>query len=286
MLPYVFLGEWISPKLAWLKIGSYGVNMALGFLTGLWLLGRELRRRNIPAVYAETVIFLAIIGGVIGAKLAYVLTEAEHFSWTELISGSGLTWHGGLILAAGMVIGWFIYKKLPIPVMLDAVAPMLASGYAFGRVGCQISGDGCYGLPCSPDAFDKIFCMAYPNGIVPTNIEVHPTPLYEAFVNFVLFGVLLKIRGKFKNPGILFSIYLIVSGFSRFFVEFIRRADGRPDRFLGLRDAHLIALGQVVLGLLLVWIFTKFRSSKIPDYGIMPATPEPVPAKVQRKRKK
>ncbi|MBP7159858.1 prolipoprotein diacylglyceryl transferase, partial [Myxococcota bacterium] len=61
--------------------------MALGFLTGLWLLGRELRRRNIPAVYAETVIFLAIIGGVIGAKLAYVLTEAEHFSWTELISG-------------------------------------------------------------------------------------------------------------------------------------------------------------------------------------------------------
>lgn len=289
MLPYVFLGEWISPSLSWLKIGSYGVMMALGFLTALWLLARDLRRRNLPPAYAETVVFLAIVGGVLGSKLAYLWTEAEHFEWGDLLSGSGLTWHGGLILAATMIIVWFRIRRLPVPVMLDAVAPMLASGYAFGRLGCQVSGDGCYGLPCSPESWDRIFCMAYPHGIVPTTVEVHPTPLYEAFVNFALFGVLWKLRTRIRHPGVLFAIYLAVSGLSRFAVEFIRRADGRPDRFLELRDAHLVALAQLVLALALgLWWWYR-RGRGVPDYGVMPAPvaagAQPEEARAHRRRK-
>lgn len=279
MLPYVFMGEWISPSLAWLKIGSYGVMMALGFLTSMWLLTRELRRRNLPPAYAETVVLLAIVGGVLGSKLAYLLTEADHFAWGDLLSGSGLTWHGGLILAAALIIGWFRYRRLHLPVMLDAVAPMLASGYAFGRLGCQISGDGCYGLPCAPGLWDRVVCMAYPHGIVPTLEKVHPTPLYEAFANFALFGVLWKLRTRVRHPGILFGIYLVVSGSSRFVVEFVRRADGRPDRFLDLRDAHWVALGQVALGLVLAVWWHYRRERGVPDYGVMPAVSATAPVR-------
>lgn len=286
MLPYVFLGEWISPHLAWLKIGSYGVMMAIGFLTAAWLLARELKRRNIPPAYADTIILLGIVGGVLGSKLAYMLTEAEEFHWGDLLSGAGLTWHGGLILAAALIIGWFVRKRLPLPVMLDAVAPMLASGYAFGRLGCQVSGDGCYGLPCGPDAVDRFLCMAYPHGIVATQEEVHPTPLYEAAVNFLLFALLWRLRTRIRNPGVLFGIYLAGSGLSRFAVEFIRRPDGRPDRIWGLRDAHLVALGQVLLGVILVAWWGIRRAPGLPEYGILaPAAAASAPAPRRRKHR-
>jgi phosphatidylglycerol:prolipoprotein diacylglycerol transferase len=280
MWPYVV--EW-----GWFKIGTYGVMMAVGFLTASWLLARDLKRRNMSPAIADTIVLLGIVGGVLGAKLAYMWTEARSFEWGDLLSGNGLTWHGGLILAAAMIIGFFFWKGLPLRVMLDVVAPELATGYAFGRLGCQISGDGCYGVPCGPDAVDKFLCMAYPNGIVPEHAVVHATPMYEAAANFALFGILWKLRGRIRNPGVLFGIYLVASGASRFAIEYIRRADGRPDRFWGLRDAHLIALGQIVLGLVLLawWGFKKPAS--LPDYGVMPASaPAPSTAPVRARRRK
>ncbi len=287
MLPYVFLGEWIHPSLAWLKIGSYGVMMACGFLTAAWLLSRDLRRRNLDPAISDAVILLGIIGGVLGSKLAYMLTEADRFEWGDLLSGSGLTWHGGLILATVLIVGYFYVKRLPLRVMLDAVAPELASGYAFGRLGCQVSGDGCYGLPCSADSLDRVFCMAYPNGIVPTLEQVHPTPVYESLSNFVLFVILWKLRGRIRNPGVLFAIYLVVSGLSRFLVEFIRQPESRPDRFWSLRDAHLIALGQVLLGLILGTWWALRKPASLPDCGVMPVQAEAsaVAGKGRRRRK-
>lgn len=279
MWPYVV--EW-----GWFKIGTYGVMMACGFLTASWLLARDLRRRNMSPAIADTVILLGIVGGVLGAKLAYMLTEAPTFRFGDLLSGSGLTWHGGLILAAAMIIAYFFWKKLPLRVMLDSVAPELASGYAFGRLGCQVSGDGDYGIPCTPDSLDRIFCMAYPNGIVPTHEQVHPTPVYEALSNFLLFWVLWKLRDRIRNPGVLFAIYLVVSGLSRFFVEFIRQPESRPERFWGLRDAHLIGLGQVVLGVVLgVW-FSLVKKPGLPDYGVMPVAVEASPSSGNRRKRR
>jgi len=139
-------------------------------------------------------------------------------------------------------------------------------------------------MECVPGALDSFMCMAFPNGIVPTapGVLVHPTPLYEAMSNFILFGVLWAIRKKFKRPGILFAIYLAWSGLSRFAIEFIRRADGRPDRFLGLRDAHLIALAQVVLALIvLAWAVYR-NLPRNQEYGILPA--QTVPEKAAKKK--
>ncbi|MBM4395213.1 MAG: prolipoprotein diacylglyceryl transferase [Deltaproteobacteria bacterium] len=278
-----------------LKIGTYGVMMACGFMTALWLLTRDLRRRNIDPKVAETTVFLGIIGGVIGAKLAYMFTEAETATFKDFFSGSGLTWHGGLILAAALIIGWYAWKKLPVLVMVDATAPMLASGYAFGRIGCQESGDGDYGLSCgnlvdrancwllgqyNPIEFCRMegipsFCMSYPRGIVPTDELVHPTPVYEALDNFALFGVLWAVRKRIRHPGVLFGMYLIGSGILRFAIEFIRQDEGRPYRFWGLRDAHLVALGQIVLGIGF-WAYALIRGvPKGQEYGVLA---EPVPA--------
>ncbi len=232
-------------------IGTYGLMAALGFFTAQWLLARELGRRGFDRRHADTIVLLSVLGGFLGAKLAYVLTETPSFSWSDFFSGSGLTWHGGLILAAALNIGFFLWKRLPLRAMTDAVAPMLASGYAFGRLGCFLSGDGCYGLPCKPGDLDEALCMPFPQGIVPTELAVHPTPLYEAAVNFLLFGVLWRLRARVA-PGVLFALYLVGSGVLRFLIEYIRRPDERPDRLFGLRDAHLVAAAQVALGLLLL----------------------------------
>lgn len=86
-------------------IGTYGLMAAFGFFTGLWLLARDLALRGVNPRHADTIIMLSIIGGMLGAKLAYVLTEASTFAWSDFFSGSGLTWHGGLILAAALNTG-------------------------------------------------------------------------------------------------------------------------------------------------------------------------------------
>lgn len=298
------------------KIGTYGVMMAVGFLTALWLLKRELKRRNLDVMFppaaagamppharaAETIIFLGILGGVLGAKLAYMLTEAPTFVWKDLFSGSGLTWHGGLILAAVFIMGWMAWKRLPLLVMLDAIAPELATGYAFGRVGCQLAGDGDFGLPCVPENLDSFLCMSYPQGIVPSpcyahGIEyqqcptgladafwfpVHPTPIYEAFLMFLVFGVLWSIRKRIFHPGVLFGLYCVGAGLQRFFIEFIRQDEGRPDRFLDLRDAQIIALAQLALGVI-IWVWAWRRS--VPpsrEYGVL----SPEAALVTAKKRK
>jgi len=267
-----------------IEIGTYGVMMAVGFLTSSWLLNKDLRRRHIDPGAGDMTIMIAIVLGVIGAKLAYLLTEADKFTFKDFVSGAGLTWHGGLILAAAGIIAYWIWKKFPMPVMLDAVAPLLASGYAFGRLGCLISGDGCYGIECVPGAAASFMCMAFPNGIVPTapGVEVYPTPLFEALSNFALFGFLWAIRKRVRRTGVLFAIYMAGSGFSRFAIEFVRRSDDRPDRFLGLRDAHLIALAQVAIAVaVLAWAYWR-SLPKEQEYGVVPASA--APAKAARKK--
>lgn len=273
-----------------LRIGTYGVMMAIGFLTALKVLSHDHRRRGIDPKFAENTIFLGIVGGVVGAKLAYMFTEAQTVSWKDFFSGAGLTWHGGLILAAILIIGYYRIKRLPVLVMVDAVAPTLASGYAFGRIGCQLAGDGDYGLPCG-DFVDRascwivgmyergfefcwaktrpLFCMSYPDGIVPTEELVHPTPVYETISNFLLFGILWGVRKRIRHPGVLLGLYFVGAGVLRFLIEIIRQPEGRPERFLDLRDAQIVALASIVGGLALA-VFARVR--RIPEgqeYGVL-----------------
>lgn len=230
-----------------LRIASYGTMVALAFLTSYYVLKKELERRGMDAELASSLITAELIGGLVGAKLYYVLFETPpSLTWGQtlsiLFSGSGLTWYGGVVLAtlAGV---WVVRRqRIPFVPILDATAPALAIGYAIGRIGCQLAGDGCYGIPT-----DLPWGMAYPNGVVPTLEKVHPTPVYETLTGLAIFGLLWRTRKHLPQPGLSFCMYLVLAGLGRFLVEFIRR---NPKLLWGLSDGQLISLGLMAMGLI------------------------------------
>jgi phosphatidylglycerol:prolipoprotein diacylglycerol transferase len=194
-----------------------------------------------------------MVTGVAGSKLASVLfeeyAEFKTHPVSTLFSGSGLTWHGGLILATIAIIWYIKAQKLPLLKMLDLLGPMLAIGYAIGRIGCQLAGDGDYGRPTNLP-----WAMAYPNGLVPTLEKVHPAPVYETLSGLIIFGILWYLRPKSKFEGMIFSLYLILAGLARYLVEMIRL---NPIRFWGMTDAQIVSVTMVILGFVLFFIWGK-----------------------------
>ena len=145
-----------------------------------------------------------------------------------LFSGAGLVWYGGAIGGALAVLLWAWYRDFLGLALLDLAAPALALGYAIGRCGCQLSGDGDYGKP-----WNGPWAMAYPHGTVPTDRTVHPTPVYETLAMGLGAWILWQLRDRFRT-GVLFAIYLLYAGTERFLVEFIRRnSDDRARPHLG-----------------------------------------------------
>ncbi len=118
----------------------------------------------------------------------------------------------------------------------------LAIGYAIGRIGCQLSGDGDYGK-----AWDGPWAMAYPDGTKPIDTPVHPTPVYETIAMSWVAIILWTLRDRLR-PGLLFALYLILAGAERFLIEFLRRND---DVFIGLTQAQLLSIAMIVAGV--VW---------------------------------
>jgi phosphatidylglycerol:prolipoprotein diacylglycerol transferase len=192
-------------------------------------------------------IFAALIGGVVGARLDFMLenwSEVETDFFGNLFSGSGLVWYGGAIGGALGAMAWARYRGMLDWGLADLTAPGLAVGYAIGRIGCQLSGDGDYGI-----AWDGPWAMSYPDGTVPTTEDVHPTPVYETIAMGAVGAGLWRMRDAL-NQGGLFGVYLIAAGIERFLIEFIRRND---DAFAGLTLAQLLSIGMVAAGAALLW---------------------------------
>lgn len=270
------------------RIGTYGLMAFVGFMVAYILFLHELKRKSQflngmqPAVVADVTLVLAVAFGVLGSKLAFLLFEAPEFRMEYLLWNAGLTWYGGWVLGCSAVIIWFATRRLNIPMMADMLAPMLALGYAFGRIGCQLAGDGDFGLPCVPENIDSFLCMIYPEGLVPSpcytgGVEymvcpwdavnplwfpVHPTPVYEALTGFMLFALLWWLRKRLTANGALFAIYCVGAGILRFLIEFIRMPEMRPERFLGLRDAQIIALAQVAFGAAILILIAYRRGTR------------------------
>jgi phosphatidylglycerol:prolipoprotein diacylglycerol transferase len=249
-----------------LTITSFGVMMALAFLTGGTVLSRELRRKGENPELAWDIVLYAAIGGILGAKLYYLLLYWEQTAADPvraILSRSGLVWYGGFLLAAALVAWRIRRERLPIPRIADAVAPALALAYGVGRIGCFLVGDD-YGAPT-----DLPWAVAFPQGAPPSTagnlrhlfgvrvpasvpdgavLAVHPTQLYEVAMAVVIFAVLWRLRTRFTRPGLLFATYLALAGVERFIVEIFRAKD---DRFLGpLTLAQTISLLLVVVALL------------------------------------
>lgn len=230
-----------------IRIATYGVMLAIGFLCGLWILRRELAHRQLDRDLADRIVFAAMIGGVIGGKVFHLMEYPAIF-WADplgtVFSGYGLAWYGGFLGGSAAVL-WTVRRHNALDwATLDAIAPALAVGYFFGRGGCELSGDGCYGV-----LTDMPWGKAYPNGAVPTLDHVHPTPIYEMLQMVCIFGILWALRNRVK-PGMLFGVYLVLMSIARFSVEFVRRT---PEVLLGLTVHQWVSMGLVLVGVYLIY---------------------------------
>ncbi len=229
-----------------LTLQTFGLMFALAFLAAGALIAKRLKELGKPVDWAYEMGFAALIGGIVGSRLYFLVENWDSVSddlLGNVFSGSGLVWYGGAIGGAIAVLLWAWYRGFLGLALLDLAAPALALGYAVGRIGCQLSGDGDYGKP-----WDGPWAMAYPDGTVPTEQEVHPTPIYEALAMGFGAWLLWQLRDRFRT-GVLFALYLLYAGGERFLVEFVRRND---DVALGLTTAQLESLAMVLAGA--IWL--------------------------------
>jgi len=255
-----------------MNITSFGVMLALAFLSGHFVLRSELGRLGADQEMSADALLGALVGGIVGAKLYYAalywdLTAANPFGM--LFSRGGLVWYGGFL---GGVLGviWVIRRKgASIPLTADAIAPALALSYSIGRLGCFLVGDD-YGRPT-----DSFVGIAFPGGQPPSTagnlrrfgadvdpaipdtevLAVHPTQLYEFSLSLLFFFLLMRLRVHPHQKGWLFALWLVLAGAERFFVELFRAKD---DRFLGsFTLAQAISVAVVVIGVTLIMRFRR-----------------------------
>ncbi len=240
MRPILFtIGEFSVP--------SFWAMAFLAFLAGFLVVRSEANRRGLGQDLPYDFLLYAYVGGWAGARLFLIPTAWDLFRNDPiafLLSGSGWVWYGGV--AGGTLALWLLARRRGLPFLLvaDVCAPALALGLAIGRIGCQLSGDGDYGVPTSLP-----WGMSYPHGVVPTTERVHPAPLYEMLGSLVLFAHLWR-RRRHAQPGEIVGRYLVFAGALRFGIEFIRR---NPAWLWGLTTAQAWSVALAVLGGWLWW---------------------------------
>ncbi len=256
---------------------GYGLMLALGFIAGSYLLVHEFKRRKIDPNIANNITLIALIAGVAGSKILFLIENWSSFiidPFGMAFSPTGLTFYGGFILAAVSIYIYGRKKGISFFIIGDAIAPGMMLGYGIARIGCHLAGDGDYGFPTTlpwgtdysngtypPSAAFKDFpeiTSRFPGGIVPNTIPCHPTPVYEFIICACMCWILWRMRKKTTPAGKLFMIYLVFAGFERFTIEFLRP---NPRIVFGLSEAQLIAFILMVIGLTGWWQFTT--SSRI-----------------------
>jgi phosphatidylglycerol:prolipoprotein diacylglycerol transferase len=260
------LPDWV-PFRGGEPITSFGVMMLLAFLSAGMILKVELERKELEGELAWDLLFMAALGGILGAKLYFILLNFPRLlqdPMAALLSRGGLVWYGGLLGGLLLVVWSVRSRRLPLPTVADAVAPSLALGYALGRVGCFLVGDD-WGRPTG-----SWVGIRFPMGTPPTRVgiierefgiqvdpeliarfgdvvPVHPTQLYEVGLSLLIFALLWSQRTRIHRAGRIFMLWLSLAAGERFLVEFFRAKD---DRFFGvLTLAQLISILLIAVGL-------------------------------------
>jgi prolipoprotein diacylglyceryl transferase len=265
MIPFLHIG--------WLSIPTFGLMVATALMASAYVLQADLNRRRaqlerLPGYEAQrdeafVIIGIAGLAGIAGARLYHVLqSPSELFAHPvdQLFSRFGFAWFGGFL--GGVVALTVLAQRLKIPLLefFDTCSPAASVGYAIGRIGCLLSGDGDYGRPTVLP-----WGMSFPHGIdstipkclewgLPADCRVHPTPLYELFIWLAIAAFLWhlgtkSLRGP-KAKGEIFANYLILTGIARFLVEIIRI---NPRSFLGMSNAQAASVLSILIGAVLLW---------------------------------
>jgi phosphatidylglycerol:prolipoprotein diacylglycerol transferase len=254
----------IALQLGSLTIHSYGVMLALGFFAGLWTATRRARLANVsPDTVADTTLWL-MVGSIIGARFVYVTTywkqefADQPVSEIFMIQHGGLVFYGGLLGAIVACLIYFRWKKLPTWKMADIFAPSIALGSVFGRIGCLLNGC-CYGRSC-----ELPWAIRFPadNPAHPPTTPVHPTEIYDALLNLILYMFLAWLFRRKKFDGQIFAIYLMVYAVFRSIVEFFR-GDYPVDHIHGglFTSAQLLSVPIFIAGLVLALFLARKKSA-------------------------
>ena len=267
-------------RLGPLELTGYGLMMMVAFLMAGWAIQLDLRRRTLDEEFAADIVIAGVIGGLVGAKIWYVLLTGE---WDALFRRGGFVWYGGFLGAAAAILvnGW--RRNVPWRFTVEICAAPLALGYALGRVGCFLVNDD-YGIPSALP-----WAMKFPQGLPPTSVAnlramgvefpptadpmqivaVHPTQIYETALMLLAFWWMWRRRDHRHAMGWMLGCYLGFAGLERFLVEFLRAKD---DRLLGaFTIAQATSVVLVVVGAVLLRVWSK------PD-----ATPVSLPTLARR----
>ena len=238
--------------------------VALGFLAGLWTAGRRALRAGILSEQILDLGFWLVGGAIIGARALYVVSY-----WDEVFAGKPLTeifkvWNGGLVYYGGLAgaslvcIFYTRARKLPLWKIADIMAPSIALGHVFGRIGCLLNGC-CYGRAC-----DLPWAIRFPQGhethpVGALATPVHPTQVYESLLNLVLYAGLAWLFRRKKFDGQVFGAYLVGYALLRSLVELFRADYSEAHRYFGgwATPAHLVSIGILVAGLGLLWFLPR-----------------------------
>lgn len=242
-----------------LPIRSYGLMMVVGFMLGIWRAVRVSKKRyNIEPDRVYDIALVALLGGVIGARAVYILLNPGTETWSGFFAvwQGGLSFHGGL--ACAMLLGYIYTRiaKLSFWNVADLVAPSLAIGYAFTRIGCFLNGC-CYGAPTNLPWGVRF----YENGVLTP--PSHPTQLYATIANLLIFWLLTKLERMHRKPGFVFVGYLGLYSIYRFLVEYLRSGYSASQWAFGLTQAQGVSLAVIAASAIIILaIYRKPAPSK------------------------
>jgi phosphatidylglycerol:prolipoprotein diacylglycerol transferase len=241
-----------------LTIYSFGAFMAVAALAAAWVVKCELKRYLYDSELASTLVFAAAFGGLVGARLLFIVEEWQGFLAAPMhyiFTGAGFTWYGGFFGGVAAV-SWVLRKnKIPWLVGADMTVPALALAYGIGRLGCHFAGDGDWGavttVPWGVAYTKAIVGWADPTTGIPyaSGVVVHPTPIYEFLQGLFVFAILWSLRKKGLAVGTITWLYLILAGLMRFIVEFWRI---NPSLGFGFSEAQWFSMLLVGFGVLML----------------------------------
>lgn len=227
----------------------YGIFVALGFLAGVLHWNMMARREGLPAGVGSDLGFIVMIGGIVGARMAYVAANWAHYSAHPVeivrVDQGGLIYYGGFLMAVLCVIGMARLRHLPVWRLGDFTISALPLGHALGRLGCFLNGC-CYGAP------SDAACALFNAGA-----RRLPVQLFEMAFNLALYGLFHLMLRRRVRPGSLVATYLVGYGLWRFFIEFLRGDERRPG-LASLDAAQVLSVILVGAGLLLWPLLRRF----------------------------
>ncbi len=267
LLPHPIVHHPFAYNAGPLQITGFGIAVLLAFVIAQVVAQHELTRRGFDADPVGDMIFAAVVGGLLGAKLYYVVILGN---WDSLFDRGGFVFWGGLIGGAVAVLLVVVRKKYGVMRVMDVGGPAIAAAYAVGRTGCWAIGDD-YGRPwngflavafpngappSTAGIMARDFGVAVPAGVAPgTVLSVYPTQLLEVLLGVAMFLILWRLRDHHHAEGWLFGVYCVLAGLERFAVEFYRAKDDRLT--MGLTYAQIIAIAFMVGGAL--WMAWRWR---------------------------